>query len=122
MIRIYCNSYIVMRQVRWLGSSRTDLKAFPTDARRVAGFQLHLAQLGFDPNDWKPLGTVGPGVREIRVHTAMEHRVIYVATFADAVYVSVREEDGQDARAHDRRMARARFRALLAERRGTHGT
>lgn len=31
--------------------------------------------------------TVGPGVREIRVHTALEHRVVYVAKFVEAVYV-----------------------------------
>ncbi len=30
---------------------------------------------------------VGPGVREIRIHTALEHRVLYVAKFAEAVYV-----------------------------------
>ena len=76
-----------MKSIQWLGSSRSDLKAFPMDARRVSGFQLHLVQLGSDPNDWKPLRTVAPGVREIRVHTGQEHRIVYVATFAEAVYV-----------------------------------
>jgi len=31
--------------------------------------------------------TIGPGVREIRIHTALEHRVLYVAKFVEAVYV-----------------------------------
>ncbi len=39
------------------------------------------------PTDWKPMATVGPGVFEIRVHTALEHRVFYVAKFDEAVYV-----------------------------------
>lgn len=112
-----------MKQVQWLGSSRADLKAFPADARRVAGFQLHLVQLGFDPNDWKPLHSVGPGVREIRVHTAIEHRVVYVATFAEAVYV-LHAFAKKTAKTPQReiRVARVRFQALLAEKRGTHAT
>jgi len=44
-------------------------------------------QQGFDPDDWKPMTTIGPGVREIRIRTALAHRVFYVATFEEAVYV-----------------------------------
>ena len=47
----------------WLGSSRRDLRAFPALARRLAGFQLRRVQQGLDPDDWKPIQTVGPGVR-----------------------------------------------------------
>jgi len=110
-----------MKPVQWLGSSRADLKAFPGDARRVGGFQLHLVQLGFEPNDWKPFRSVGPGVREIRVHTGLEHRVVYVATFAEAVYVlhAFAKKTAKTAQ-RDVRVARARFEALLAEKRGSH--
>ena len=31
--------------------------------------------------------TVGAGVREIRIRTGIEHRVLYVAKFAEAVYI-----------------------------------
>ena len=71
----------------WLGSSRRDLRAFPALARRLAGFQLRRVQQGLDPDDWKPMQTVGPGVREIRIHIAGAHRVFYVATRAEAIYV-----------------------------------
>jgi phage-related protein len=37
----------------WLGSSRSALRNFPDDARRVAGFQLRRVQQGIEPNDWK---------------------------------------------------------------------
>ena len=60
-----------MKPIQWLGSSRADLRAFPADARRVAGFQLRLVQLGSDPNDWRPFRSVGPGVREIHVQTGV---------------------------------------------------
>ena len=110
-----------MKSIQWLGSSRSDVKAFPMDARRVAGFQLHLVQLGSDPNDWKPLRTVGPGVREIRVHTGLEHRVVYVATFAEAVYVlhAFAKKTAKTTQ-HDIRLARARLEALVAQRRNRH--
>ena len=112
-----------MKQVQWLGSSRVDLREFPADARRVAGFQLHLVQLGFDPNDWKPFRSVGPGVREIRLHASGEHRVVYLATFAEAVYVlhAFAKKTAKTAK-RDVKVARVRFLALLAERRGTHAT
>lgn len=71
----------------WVGGARRDIRAFPADARSVAGFELRRVQLGLDPTDWKPLPGVGPGVREIRVQTGRAHRIFYVATFAEAVYV-----------------------------------
>jgi phage-related protein len=59
----------------WLGSSLRDVQRFPALARRLAGFQLRRVQQGLDPDDWKPMRTVGPGVREIRIHIAGAHRV-----------------------------------------------
>lgn len=112
-----------MKPIRWLGSSRSDVKAFPMDARRVAGFQLHAVQRGSEPNDWKPLRAVGPGVREIRVHTGLEHRIVYVATFAEAVYVlHAFSKKTAKTTPHDIRLARTRFEALLALRRSSHGS
>lgn len=39
------------KDVVFLGSSLSDLKAFPLDARRAAGFQLDLLQQGEQPFD-----------------------------------------------------------------------
>ena len=75
------------KQLSWLGSSLDDIRAFPADARRDAGYQLGRVQQGLLPTDWKPMTTVGSGVVEIRVHTRLEHRVFYVAKFEEAVYV-----------------------------------
>jgi phage-related protein len=63
------------KAVAWVGSARRDIRAFPADARRDAGFELHRVQQGLDPDDWKPMPTIGPDVREIRIHSALEHRV-----------------------------------------------
>ena len=77
-----------MKPVVFLGDSLSHLRAFPEQARRDAGFQLDRVQRGLDPEDWKPMQTVGPGVREIRVRDVTgAFRVLYIARFADAVYV-----------------------------------
>ncbi len=78
---------MVDKPLKWVGSSRDDLRRFPEAARVMAGFQLRRVQGGLDPNDWRPMPSVGPGVREIRIHTGLEHRVLYVAKFAQNVYV-----------------------------------
>jgi phage-related protein len=70
-----------------VGSSLDDLRNFPDEARRAAGFELRAVQSGLEPSDWKPMQTIGPGVNEIRIHILGEWRVIYVAKFRDAVYV-----------------------------------
>ena len=63
------------------------MRAFPDDARREAGFELGEVQKGLEPSDWKPMTVVGSGVKEIRIHTENEYRVMYVDNFAEAVYV-----------------------------------
>jgi len=60
---------------------------FPDEARRAAGFELRAIQNGLDPSDWKPMQTIGKGVREIRIHVLGEWRVIYAARFKEAIYV-----------------------------------
>ena len=53
----------------------------------IAGFQIWRVQRGLEPNDWKPMPSVGLGVQEIRIRTGAEHRVLYVARFGEAIYV-----------------------------------
>jgi len=76
-----------MKEIRFLGHSLEVLRGFPAVAKREAGYQLDRIQHGVDPIDWKPMPSIGSGVREIRINHAGQYRVIYVAKFADAVYV-----------------------------------
>lgn len=108
------------KTLQWLGSSRGDVRAFPRDARRLAGFQLRRVQQGLDPFDWKAMTSVGPGVREIRIHTGLEHRILYVAKFADAVYVlHAFEKRARKTPIRDVELARQRYRALVRQRRAS---
>ncbi|MBS0547584.1 MAG: type II toxin-antitoxin system RelE/ParE family toxin [Proteobacteria bacterium] len=77
-----------MKPIVFLGDSRIRIRDFPERARGQVGFELRRVQYGEEPSDWKPMASVGPGVREIRVRGAHgAFRVLYVATFPDAIYV-----------------------------------
>ena len=77
-----------LKELRFLGGSLQALRAFPAEPRQEAGFQLDKLQRGEQPDDCKPMSTIGKGVEELRVWTREgTHRVVYVARFADAVYV-----------------------------------
>ncbi len=107
-----------MKTLFWLGSSRNDVRKFPPDARRRAGYELYLVQSGVDPSDWRSMSSVGSGVREIRVHGAGEHRVLYVAKFEEAVYVlHAFEKKTQRTAKADLELAGSRLRELLKPRR-----
>ena len=80
--------YIInMKKIRFVGSSLEDIKKFPEQAKKRAGYQLLKIQKGELPSDWKPMKGIGPGVKEIRIHLNNEYRIFYVATFPEAVYV-----------------------------------
>jgi phage-related protein len=103
--------------IEFLGASLSALRNFPSDARRVAGFQLDRVQRGLDPLDWKPLPSVGPGVREIRVRERSgSFRVMYAAGISTSRAVIVlhcfRKTTRKTSRL-DLDIARSRYRALM---------
>ncbi len=107
-----------MKPIAFLGGSLDDLRGFPADARRQAGYQLDRVQRGLDPDDWRPMKSIGSGVRELRVRDAAGvFRVIYVAAFADAIYVlhAFQKKTRQTAR-RDVDLAASRLRELMARR------
>jgi phage-related protein len=76
------------KSVEFLGSALNDLRDFPLSARREAGYQIDKLQHGEEPDDWKPIKTVGAGVQEIRIQDeAGAFRIIYIAKLKDAIYV-----------------------------------
>ncbi|MGF6966240.1 phage-related protein [Paraburkholderia sp. WC7.3g] len=103
------------KEIRWLGSSYRDLLAFPDEARRLAGFQLHKIQSGLDPDDWKPIDSIGAGTREIRIRDEDGiFRVMYVTKYAEALYVlHCFQKKTQKLGPHDRKIAETRYRAII---------
>jgi phage-related protein len=107
-----------MKPIEFRGDSLDRLREFSRDARREAGFQLDRVQRGLDPFDWKPMSTVAPGVREIRIRDdSGAFRVLYVAKFEDAIYVlHCFRKKTQATSKLDINLAEQRYRELLKER------
>ncbi len=106
------------KPLRFLGDSHDVLATFPEEAKRSAGFALYMVQIGRDPDDWKPMATIGPGVREIRVRDESgAFRLIYIAKFLEAVYVlHCFNKKSQQTAAKDIALSRKRLKELLEDR------
>ena len=102
-----------MKLLKFVGSSLDDLRDFPDEACRTAGFELRTIQNGLEPRDWKPVASVGSGVREIRIHVLGEWRIIYVANIRDAIYVlHAFQKKTQKTSQRDIELARKRYKQI----------
>lgn len=107
-----------MKPVEFLGDSLARLREFLKGARRAAGYQLDRVQRGLEPDDWKPMQAIGPGVRELRIRDRSgAFRVIYLATLADRVAVlHAFQKKTQRTAKRDIETAARRFRELWKDR------
>ena len=105
-----------MKPVRFMGSAKTELSAFPDSAKLRAGHELFMVQVGREPDDWKPMSSVGAGVCEIRVRDQTgQYRLIYVANFGTAVYVlHAFQKKSRKTSGFDLKLARRRYREAKA--------
>jgi len=104
-----------MKPVDFCGDSLDALRAFPENARREAGYQIDKVQNGEVPDDWKPMASIGAGVKEVRIwDDAGTFRVIYLAKLADAVFVlHCFQKKTEQTSEKDIRLARKRFKELM---------
>jgi phage-related protein len=104
-----------MKKVVWQGSSKADLKSFPPTVMDAAGHQLFRVQSGLDPDDWKPMPSIGPGVKEIRLRDATgAFRIIYIATRPQGIYVlHCFQKRSQKTNTQDIQLACERLRTIL---------
>lgn len=113
-----------MKALRFVGSSLDDLRKFPAEARRQAGFDLFAIQRGLEVSDWKPMPIVGPGVREIRIHVLGEWRVIYmddpIFDSSGNVFLDLGFEPGEAAILHMRARLMTDLREYIQSSEMTH--
>ena len=105
-----------MKEVRFIGSAKRDLSAFPDVARLRAGHELFMVQVGREPDDWKPMASAGKGASEIRVRDQSgQYRVIYVANFGNLVCVlHAFQKRSRKTSKPDLELARRRYREAKA--------
>jgi len=91
------------------------LREFPEDARHDAGYQLDKVQRGEQPDDFKPMPSIGKGVEEILMwDDTGTYRVVYTARLADAVYVlHAFQKKTQTTANRDIELAKKRFTELM---------
>jgi phage-related protein len=106
-----------LKRLVFRGDSLAALKSFPVSARKIAGRQLELVQMGHEPADWKPMTTVGAGVREIRLRDDTGiYRVIYVTKIAERIFVlHCFQKKSQKTSRADLDLASRRYKELLKE-------
>lgn len=107
-----------MKPIRFLGNALKCLRDFPEDARQDAGYQLDKVQRGEQPDDFKPMPSIGKGVEEIRIwDDAGTFRVIYTARLAGVVVVlHAFQKKTQATPRRDIEIAKERFAQLMKGR------
>lgn len=107
-----------MKPISFLADSLKVVRTFPEAARQDAGYQLDRLQRGLQPDDFKPVPTVGSGVEELRVWCEQgTFRVVYIARLADAVYVlHAFQKKTQATAKSDIDLAARRYRELMRNR------
>ncbi len=106
-----------MKTIAFLGGSLEAIKAFPLKARREAGYELNRVQHGENPHDWKPMKSIGAGVRELRIRDESGiFRVVYVVKYLDQVHVlhAFQKKTFKTSR-QDLDLAKQRLQLLLQE-------
>lgn len=105
------------KPIEFVGDSLDALRRFPEVARRRAGYQLDRVQQGLEPHDWKPMSSIGAGVREIRIREERgAFRVVYVTKFGETVYVlHCFQKKTQKTSSTDIEIATRRYREVQKE-------
>lgn len=106
-----------MKEVIFLGNSLENLRSFPDNARRDAGFEIDRLQRDLEPRDWKPMPSVGNGVREIRIREKSGiFRIVYAVKVAETVHIlHTFQKKTQATAKSDIDLARQRFRHVMQQ-------
>lgn len=104
----------------WIGGSKKDLMALPTDVRQFFGHALDFAQRGDQHGAAKVLkGFGGAGVLEVvEDHISGTYRAVYTVKFEDAVFVlhcfQKKSKSGISTPKEDMDIIRARLKVAVA--------
>lgn len=78
----------ITRKLFWVGSSKDDLSAFPSEVKGTLGVALRMVQNGQTPDIAVPLTQFGSGVFELKdKHDGESYRAVYAVKLKRGVYV-----------------------------------
>jgi phage-related protein len=102
-----------MREIRFLGDTEKRIGNFPYLVMLRCLHELDRVRQGLDPSNWKPIKTVAPGVREIRIQAGGAYRILYVTSRPEAIYVlHAFRKNSMQTRKQDIELARKRLQSL----------
>ncbi len=78
---------VKLRPIHWQGNSLEVVRGWPVGARTQAGGELFRLQLGNDPLHWRPMRSIGRGVREIKIAEGGQFRVLYFIRQGEGIVV-----------------------------------
>jgi phage-related protein len=108
------------RPLHWVGSSKKDLLAFPSDVVDDFGYALSVVQHGSTPPSAKAWKGEGSGVFElVEEHRGDAFRAVYTVRFEKAIYVlhcfQKKSTSGVQTPRQDVRLIHARLRTAQSD-------
>lgn len=95
-------------------------KDWPEQMCKDGGFQLGRVQQGFEPDNYKPMPSIGSGVREIKLQDEdkSQYRLIYTANFEEGIYVFhvITKKTTEQTRTQDIQIAKKRLSEIIEYR------
>lgn len=106
----------MLATIAWEGDSKEVISSFPDSAKANLGFDLRLLQQGEQPTNYRPMGSVGPGVFELRDQDERAwYRVIYLSRVRDVIHVlHCFEKKSRETPTKELELARQRLKAVRA--------
>lgn len=77
----------MLKQLIWIGSSRSDLKELPPEVQDDIGYALYQAQLGHFPDNAKHLRGLNSVIEIVENFDKNTYRAIYATKLGECLYV-----------------------------------
>jgi phage-related protein len=113
------------KEVFWWPENLTDeiIKDWPEPMRKEGGLQLGRVQQGLDPNHFRPMPSIGIGVREIKLQDEdkSQYRLIYIASFLEGIYVIhvISRKTTEQTSPREIAIAKKRLKEVIEKRKST---
>jgi len=110
------------KEVIWWPQALTNeiKKDWPLEIKKEGGFQLGRVQQGLEPNHYRPMPSIGAGVKEIKLQDEgkNQYRLIYVAKFEETIYVFhvITKKTTERTSDHDIELAKKRLSEINQHR------
>lgn len=105
----------------WPPSLTDELKKnWPEAMRKEGGFQLGRVQQGLNPDNYRPMPSIGSGVQEIKIQDEdkSQYRLIYSAKFEESIYVFhvITKKTSEKTTTQDIQLAKKRLAEIIQHR------